>query len=313
MLYSAVAIAALAGVAAAAPLEARKAAPAGWAHGYLEDYNTYHIRYIALSCYTQHNTTFFDDCCHPLLSTETLDENRKEYCAPNATALESASIRVNRPQTTSVSGTATATVTAQISAIPSDDTANQWVQGEVSAAVSAAASAAEVYTTSAAVDNLIAPAPTTTEDATTTTTQAPATTTTETQTWTQEPQQTTTETTQAPAETQGSSSSSGTFSGPVTWYWQTDGASVSGLGACGWANTDQDFIAAISTNGSGWGSAQCGQRIRVFYNGNSVDVTVVDFCPTCEGADGIDLSAAAFEALTGDKGVGKFEGTWSFI
>ncbi|THH20685.1 hypothetical protein EW146_g737 [Bondarzewia mesenterica] len=45
----------------------RRDPPAGWATSYLEDYHVYHTRYLALSCQTQHNTEFFNQCCHPLL------------------------------------------------------------------------------------------------------------------------------------------------------------------------------------------------------------------------------------------------------
>jgi len=52
----------------------------------LEPYNTYHTRYIALDCQDKHNTQFFTDCCHPLLATETLANNRKPYCDPSNSA-----------------------------------------------------------------------------------------------------------------------------------------------------------------------------------------------------------------------------------
>lgn len=32
-----------------------------------QPYSTYHTRYMALDCLDQHNTTFFETCCHPLL------------------------------------------------------------------------------------------------------------------------------------------------------------------------------------------------------------------------------------------------------
>lgn len=44
-----------------------RAQPQGWATGYLEGYDQYHTRYMALGCEGKHNTTFFNDCCHPLL------------------------------------------------------------------------------------------------------------------------------------------------------------------------------------------------------------------------------------------------------
>ncbi|KAF7363496.1 Barwin-like endoglucanase [Mycena sanguinolenta] len=59
--------------------------PAGWATGYLEPYDTYHERYLEIGCENKHNTPFFDSCCHPLLSTETVAKNRPACCAVNAT------------------------------------------------------------------------------------------------------------------------------------------------------------------------------------------------------------------------------------
>lgn len=70
---------------------ARKEPPATWATGYLEDYNTYHIRYLAIDCEDKHNTTFFNTCCHPLLATEKLETARPAECIPSAAASSSAS------------------------------------------------------------------------------------------------------------------------------------------------------------------------------------------------------------------------------
>ncbi|EJF65885.1 barwin-like endoglucanase [Dichomitus squalens LYAD-421 SS1] len=61
---------------------ARQTPPSTYAEGYLEDYKVYHARYMALDCEAQHNTTFFDKCCHPLLATETLAKNRAPECNP---------------------------------------------------------------------------------------------------------------------------------------------------------------------------------------------------------------------------------------
>lgn len=41
--------------------------PASYNETVLESYDTYRVRYAALDCAQQHNTTFFDQCCHPLL------------------------------------------------------------------------------------------------------------------------------------------------------------------------------------------------------------------------------------------------------
>lgn len=81
-------------VANAAPLSvtssSAKPAPTGWATGYLEPYQEYNIRYNALDCKSQHNTTFFADCCHPLLANETLSIRPAE-CTPGQAANATAS------------------------------------------------------------------------------------------------------------------------------------------------------------------------------------------------------------------------------
>ncbi|KAF9483756.1 barwin-like endoglucanase [Pholiota conissans] len=59
----------------------RATPPKGWLTAVLEPYDTYHNRYMALSCNTQHNTAFFDQCCHPLLAKESLAD-RPAQCDP---------------------------------------------------------------------------------------------------------------------------------------------------------------------------------------------------------------------------------------
>jgi hypothetical protein len=61
----------------------RSDAPSTYAEGYLERYDVYHARYMALDCNTKHNTDFFTACCHPLLATETL-ASRPAECNPDA-------------------------------------------------------------------------------------------------------------------------------------------------------------------------------------------------------------------------------------
>ncbi|KAF7323026.1 DPBB-1 domain-containing protein [Mycena chlorophos] len=69
--------------------------PAGWATNYLENYETYHLRYLAIDCEAHHNGTsedsFFNACCHPMLATETLAKNRPAYCAPGFKASSTSS------------------------------------------------------------------------------------------------------------------------------------------------------------------------------------------------------------------------------
>ncbi|KAL2158773.1 hypothetical protein VTH06DRAFT_3964 [Thermothelomyces fergusii] len=112
----------------------------------------------------------------------------------------------------------------------------------------------------------------------------------------------------AAAETQFSALASGRF----TWY-------NTGLGACGWWNNDNELVAALNhvdfdpytPNGNPNNNSLCGRRIRVSYGGRSVDVTVVDRCPSCNSGD-LDLSPAAFRALA-DLNTGVIYGTWNWI
>ena len=48
-------------------LVTRHEKPATYYEGYLENYDVYHARYLALDCEAKHNTSFFDKCCHPML------------------------------------------------------------------------------------------------------------------------------------------------------------------------------------------------------------------------------------------------------
>ncbi|KAL3962360.1 hypothetical protein ACCO45_003883 [Purpureocillium lilacinum] len=75
-------------------------------------------------------------------------------------------------------------------------------------------------------------------------------------------------------------------------------------------NTDNDAIVAVSSAIYDKQSP-CGRNIRVQYKDKSVTVRVVDRCPSCAEND-LDLSASAFQSLTGDKGLGRVQGTWDW-
>lgn len=75
------------------------------------------------------------------------------------------------------------------------------------------------------------------------------------------------------------------------------------LGACGKRSDSSDLVVALSSSmygtkssGKSSKSSNCGRKLRATYNGNSVDVTVVDRCADC-GDEDLDLSPAAFEKL----------------
>jgi len=88
---SVILLAALAGSAVAAPisgtasaLPASITAPAEWYSGYLEDYQVYHARYLAIGCdhHAEDKDEYFQTCCQPILANQTLAEVRPEWCAP---------------------------------------------------------------------------------------------------------------------------------------------------------------------------------------------------------------------------------------
>ncbi|KAJ6596391.1 RlpA-like double-psi beta-barrel-protein domain-containing protein-containing protein, partial [Mycena vulgaris] len=81
------------------------------------------------------------------------------------------------------------------------------------------------------------------------------------------------------------------FNGLATFY-DPDG----GLGACGSPLQNGDFIVALGT-GHWDGGSHCGQTLNVQYHGRTIQVSVQDFCPGCQGANGLDLSEGAMAAL----------------
>lgn len=94
-----VALAAFAGSASAAPvseLPQEVTTPAGWASGYLEDYQTFHSRFNALGCNNNQQSAnwqsdFYKECCKPLLAGQVLSEVRPAHCIPSEDKAASAS------------------------------------------------------------------------------------------------------------------------------------------------------------------------------------------------------------------------------
>ncbi|KAF9531338.1 RlpA-like double-psi beta-barrel-protein domain-containing protein-containing protein [Crepidotus variabilis] len=95
------------------------------------------------------------------------------------------------------------------------------------------------------------------------------------------------------------------FNGDATWFHPGPG-----FGSCGKESNDNDLVVALSTAEANHNS-HCGQRIRVNYQGKTVDVTVVDTCPGCSQYS-IDLSPAAFQKLA-PLSVGRIQVSWNFI
>ncbi|EGC33310.1 hypothetical protein DICPUDRAFT_92439 [Dictyostelium purpureum] len=105
---------------------------------------------------------------------------------------------------------------------------------------------------------------------------------------------------------------SGPISGVASYY------NDAGTGACGTPiNARTDMIVAIPT--SYWTNPSnpnadplCNSRIRVTHNGRSVELAVVDKCPTC-GPNKIDISESAFIKLDGSTTRGIIDITWEFL
>lgn len=195
--------------------------------------------------------------------------------------------------------------------------ANKTQTAEAIAALNASSSAVSVSTASstsvvessstetttsayvAPTSTYVAPAtttytPTSTYEAPTSTYVAPTT------TWTP----TTSAYVEAAATTAASSSSSGTYSGEATYFFQNGVA-----GACGNVNSDSAYIVAIDS--AMYSSSLCGKSLTISGNGKSVTATVADECPSCASSGSIDLSVGAFTALA-DESAGVVEVTWSW-
>ncbi|KAK8018326.1 hypothetical protein PG991_007516 [Apiospora marii] len=89
-----------------------------------------------------------------------------------------------------------------------------------------------------------------------------------------------------------------------------------GVGACGYTNNNNDAIVALPfsffTAANPNQDPQCGRTIRISYNGNTRDATVVDKCAGCSGGS-IDVTPSLFTALTGSLDAGRVQVTWDFV
>ena len=101
-----------------------------------------------------------------------------------------------------------------------------------------------------------------------------------------------------------------TSSVPATFYFRT-GNDVEGCpsvqtfndgmkyGPCNGGvqyNSESKYWVAIANGGN-----HCGRSIRVLYNGNSIDLKVMDSCPACESDNHVDMGLDALIELTGSK------------
>ncbi|KAJ3806032.1 RlpA-like double-psi beta-barrel-protein domain-containing protein-containing protein [Lentinula lateritia] len=109
----------------------------------------------------------------------------------------------------------------------------------------------------------------------------------------------------ATTTTSTTSSSGTTYTGGYATYFYQEGVA----GACGTVHSDSDLIVAVDEDM--YSSDLCGKTVVItnVASGATVTATVADECPGCATSTSLDLSVAAFEALS-DLSVGTFAITW---
>ncbi|KAJ4487894.1 hypothetical protein J3R30DRAFT_3695549 [Lentinula aciculospora] len=258
----------------------RKETPSTYAVGYLEDYQTYHARYLAIRCQYQHNNaTFFNACCHPMLATETLETARPSSCIPSTSASSSAS-----------AAEATSTVTTPADEDNGDDNDDcddgdddeSTTSSVVFTSSATPSSTSEISSTFSSTFSEpttspeSTPTPTSTQDVQTTSSSS-------------------VQSTPTSGSVDASSGSSQVFTGGHATYY------------------DQNGVAATAHYGSGDGSISqyCGQTVTIIGLGKTMQATVADECPTCDNNNDLDMSVALFQSFT-DLSVGEFYISWLF-
>jgi len=97
------------------------------------------------------------------------------------------------------------------------------------------------------------------------------------------------------------------YTGHATYYYQHGNA-----GACGKKNSDSAYIVALHPSLYN-GGARCGKGISLTNTktGKTLQATVADLCPSCEGSGHVDLSDGLFKAL-GNGADGVFDIAFGF-
>jgi len=273
--YITLALATVASVSGLAiPRDGKPATYGNW----LEDYDQYHTRYLAIGCKGKQGTPFFETCCRPMNKDQVLEQARPAQCIPGAT---STNVLVANP---------TGTVAATASPTATDNSDDGWCyEGDEdcecaddaelssSAAPTPAPEQTQTGKPNIIVSSTAAPAPATT--------------------------------TQAATNNGNGEVIEGGF---ATYYFQNGVA-----GACGKVHSDDDMIAALTGKFYGdfsQTSNKCGKTIRVTRKstGKSIDVIVADACPTCVTGGSVDLSTGAFNKL-GKPEEGMFDIVYQFL
>lgn len=298
-------LSAVALVASARPIPARRGQPTDWHTGYLESYDTYHTRYLEIGCSKQQGTEFFDACCHPLLATESLSI-RPDWCPTYMASQTSTSAVVS----TSVESASASAASASASSVAEEEATEEYCDEEEEQAASSVAAAS----TPAPAATTSTPAPAAYVAPTTSAAPAPAATTSE----AAAPVATTSEAAAPAATTSEAAAPAPATGGDVqgdahaTYYYQSGNA-----GACGDVNPESAMIAAIPYkwwNGSdSQRSSRCGQYIDItrVSTGKKITVKVADLCPTCTTDNSLDLSEGAFNSIA-TPSEGQVDITWTW-
>jgi hypothetical protein len=277
--------------------------PSTYDAAYLESYDSYHSRYIALSCYTKHNTTFFDDCCHPLLKSEKLETARPAKCIPgssdNADDDEDCDDSDNEPQVPS--GPANA---ADDPADPANQSPSSEAEPSPTSTSPPPAAPTSEKPNPASSEN---PKPASSESPKPASSESPKPT-------------TTTTTSQKPASTSGVggllsnlfnafSLASDIKSGGIATFFTQNG----NAGNCGQVHQDSEHVVALPTSTYANG-AHCGKKIAIVDRdtGKSATAIVADSCPTCPDPNSLDLSTSLFDLFATPE-AGIFNVAWAFI
>jgi len=254
-----------------------KKPPTGWETSILQNYDEYHSRYLDWGCQKQHNTTFFDKCCHPLLNGEPISVIENLGCkAPDDECDDGGS-----PASPST------TTPAPSKPVHADTTPSASPSSSSKPANAALAKGNDTPTTSSPPST-----PTSTPPSTPTSTPPKS------------------STSPAPAQAGGNGNGNGgdVHNGGQGTFFTQNGTP----GACGTVHQDSDFICAIDS--ALFNKNICGKSVRITNTANhkTVTVAVADECPTCSNPNSVDLSTGAFNTI-GDPSTGVLSIEWEFV
>ncbi|CAE6487304.1 unnamed protein product [Rhizoctonia solani] len=240
----------------------------------LEDYTPYHVRYLAIKCHEQHDSQFFEDCCHPLLRWQKLSD-RPAKCIPSASASSSAA--------------AIEPTSPPIDEDPIPDYDEDCSDDEPTSAPVPAITSTSVYTQPTTKVQTTSYKPETTSYKPETTPEP-----TPQPTTSHKPSKTTSA---EPEPTQGGGGSDEITGGFATFFSQGGVA-----GACGTVHDDYDKVVALDYRrygDTGKQSSDCGRTVVITNpkNGKTVTAKVADACPSCKNRNCLDLSKGAFQEI----------------